>query len=161
MTVEALFFDLDGVLWGSETAALRSWQETFTAFGVQMPFEVFESMLGTVGGRDPLDELERLLGHPVDRAEVTAKRRGRKMALVRQLGPRPGVTNYLRGARERGLSLAVVSTDDLEWITTGLKILGLLDVWDFIECAGGDESRAKPSPALYLAAVKRLGLAPW
>ena len=161
MTVEALFFDLDGVLWDSETAALRSWQETFAAFGVQMPFEVFESMLGTVGGRDPLDELERLLGHPVDRAKVTAKRWQRKMALVRQLGPRPGVIDYLRSARERGLSLAVVSTDDLEWITTGLKILGLLDAWDFIECAGGEESRAKPSPALYLAAVQRLGLAPW
>jgi len=103
----------------------------------------------------------RSLGYPVNRAEVTAKRRGRKMALVRQLGPRPGVIDCLRGARERGLSLAVVSTDDLEWITTGLQILGLLDAWDFIECASGDESRAKPSPALYLAAVQRLCLQPW
>ena len=37
---------------------------------------------------------------------------------------------------------------------------GLLEAWDFIECADGDVSRAKPSPALYLSALERLGIAP-
>lgn len=41
---------------------------------------------------------------------------------------------------------------------TGLTILGLSDAFDFIECAEGDKSRAKPSPALYLSALARLAL---
>jgi putative hydrolase of the HAD superfamily len=41
---------------------------------------------------------------------------------------------------------------------TGLTILGLSDAFDFIECAKGDKSRAKPSPALYLSALDRLAL---
>lgn len=80
------------------------------------------------------------------------------MELVRQLRPRPGVLAYIEEARERGLALAVVSTGDSEWIMTGLEILGLSDAWDFIECADGDVTRAKPSPALYLAALDRLGI---
>lgn len=46
----------------------------------------------------------------------------------------------------------------MEWITTGLTILGLSDAFDFIECADGDMSRAKPSPALYVTALDRLAL---
>jgi HAD superfamily hydrolase (TIGR01509 family) len=68
------------------------------------------------------------------------------------------VLAYIEEARERGLALAVVSTGDSEWIMTGLEILGLSDAWDFIECADGDVTRAKPSPALYLAALDRLGI---
>jgi beta-phosphoglucomutase-like phosphatase (HAD superfamily) len=43
------------------------------------------------------------------------------MELVRELKPRPGVLDYIAGARRRGLAVAVVSTDDTEWITRGLN----------------------------------------
>ena len=39
-----------------------------------------------------------------------------------------------------------------------LAILRLQDAFDFIECAEGDRTRAKPSPALYLSALRRLHL---
>jgi HAD superfamily hydrolase (TIGR01509 family) len=158
--IRALFFDFDGVLWDSEVASLRSWQETFRAHGAEMSLELYGRMLGTIGGADPLDELEHMIGRSVDREEVQQRRWRRKLELVGRLEPRPGVRAYLDEARRRGLGLAVVSTDDMEWITTGLSILGLLQVWDFIECAGGDPARAKPSPALYLAALHRLHLTP-
>jgi beta-phosphoglucomutase-like phosphatase (HAD superfamily) len=41
---------------------------------------------------------------------------------------------------------------------TGLDILGLRDAFDFIECAEGDRSLAKPFPALYLSALHLLRL---
>jgi phosphoglycolate phosphatase-like HAD superfamily hydrolase len=56
-----------------------------------------------------------------------------------------------------------VSTDDSEWIVTGLNILGLRDAFDFIECAEGDRSiceavpRALPPRARPTAAVRRPG----
>ena len=160
MGIRALFFDFDGVLWDSEVASLRAWQEAFRAHGAEMSLELYGRMLGTIGGADPIEELERMIGRSVDREEVREHRWRRKLELVGQLEPRPGVLSYLDGARERGLGLAVVSTDDMEWITTGLSILGLLRAWDFIECAGGDRARAKPSPTLYLTALKRLRLRP-
>jgi putative hydrolase of the HAD superfamily len=77
---------------------------------------------------------------------------------VAELKPRAGIREYIAEGRKRSLSVALVSTDDNEWIVTGLTILGLRDAFDFIECAEGDSSLAKPSPALYLRALARLGL---
>lgn len=156
MSIEALFFDYDGVLWDSEVAALRAWQETYAEYGQELSLDAYATRLGTVGGIDLMEALEDLVGHRLDDDTLEARRFERKMELVRQLKPRPGVLAYLAEARAHGLAVAVVSTDDMEWITTGLTILGLLDAWDFIECADGDRRRAKPSPALYLAALDRL-----
>jgi len=83
---------------------------------------------------------------------------GAEDATLRRLKPRPGIVDYIAAARDRRLAVGVVSTDDTEWIVTGLTILGLQGAFDFIECAQGDRTRAKPSPALYLAALRRLGL---
>jgi beta-phosphoglucomutase-like phosphatase (HAD superfamily) len=102
VAVRALFFDFDGVLWDSEVAALQSWQETFAEHGQRIPFDVFATMLGTLRGKDPINELERLVGAPIDREWIAARRWDRKLELVRRLRPRPGVLGYIEEARERG-----------------------------------------------------------
>ena len=158
LPIKAVFFDYDGVLWDSEVAALRSWQEIYAEYGQSLPLDYFVTRLGTVGGMDLVAELERLVRTSLDREAVERGRWQRKMELVRELKPRPGILDYIVEARRRGLAVAVVSTDDTEWIMTGLTILGLSDAFDFIECAEGDKSRAKPSPALYLSALDRLAL---
>lgn len=160
MAIRALFFDFDGTLWDSETVGFKCWESIYADFGVAFPAEIYLSRLGTLGGRDPIAELETILGRSLDRDEIETRRRGRKDELLSALGPRPGVLDYLLDARGLGLSTAVVSTDDIAWVRAGLAQLGLLDGWDFIESADGDPSRAKPLPTLYLNALDRLALGP-
>jgi HAD superfamily hydrolase (TIGR01509 family) len=156
--ISALLFDYDGVLWDSEVAALQSWRETYAEYGQDLDLDDFATRLGTVGGVDLVAQLERLVGTPLDHKAVERRRWERKIELVRQLKPRPGILTYIAEARDRGLAVALVSTDDTEWIMTGLTILGLQGAFDFIECAEGDRTRAKPSAALYLSALRRLGI---
>lgn len=157
--LKALFFDFDGTLWESEDASFRAWKEAYAEFGLDLSIDDFAPVIGTLGGTDLLSELQRRAGRAVDRRRLAERRRRRKLQLLRSERPRPGVVDYLRDAKQLGLAVAIVSTDDTAWITQGLSILGLVDAFDFIECAEGDPSRAKPSPVLYVAALDRLGIA--
>lgn len=158
MSVRAILFDFDGTIWDSETASYQSWQATFADFGREFSMKTYSAMVGTIDGADPIAELEAELGHTVDRAAVEERRWSRKLALLGQLRPRPGIETYLHDARARGLARGIVSTSDADFIRRGLEHLELADEFDFVECANGDRRLAKPSPALYLAALERLEL---
>lgn len=158
--IRAILFDFDGTLWDSEAAGLSSWEEAYSAFGVEFPFESYVSRLGTIGGTDPLTELERTLGHEIDRTAITKQRLRRKHQLLSELSPRAGVISYISEARRRGLRVAIVSSDDSAYIEAGLRMMGLQADWSVIACAEGDAARAKPSPVLYLDALDRLKLGP-
>jgi HAD superfamily hydrolase (TIGR01509 family) len=160
VTVRALLFDFDGVLWNSEVAGYRAWHETYASFGEEFPLEVFAAYVGSLDGPDPMDELERRLDRVLDRDAEHERRRGRLDELIGALRPLPGVEEYLRDAKALGLAIAIVSTNDVEWITDGLARMGIDEGWHFVESADGDRERAKPLPTLYLAALERLGLQP-
>jgi beta-phosphoglucomutase-like phosphatase (HAD superfamily) len=140
----------------SEVAALRSWQETYAQHGQSLPLDYFVTRLGTIGGLDLVAELERLVGADLDRDAVERRRWDRKMELVRELKPRPGIIDYIEEARRRGLAGRRREHRHTEWIMSGLTILRLQGAFDFIECAEGDKGRAKPSPVLYLSAPARI-----
>jgi HAD superfamily hydrolase (TIGR01509 family) len=160
VTVRALLFDFDGVLWNSEAAGYQAWHETFASFGEEFPLEVFAAYVGSLDSPDPMDELERRLGRVVDRDAAQVRRRARLTELIDALQPLPGVEDYLREAKDRGLATAIVSTNHVDWISEGLARMGIDDGWRFVESADGDHERAKPLPTLYLAALERLSLRP-
>lgn len=129
----------------------------YAEYGQSLSLDSFISRLGTIGGVDLVAELERLVGRSLDRDAVERRRWERTMELVRELKPRPGVLDSIAEAHRRGLEVAVVSTDDTEWITTGLTILGLSQAFDFIECADGDRSRQNPLPCAVRQRTRPVG----
>jgi beta-phosphoglucomutase-like phosphatase (HAD superfamily) len=72
--IRALLFDLDGTLWDSEAVRFRSWQRVFEEHGQRYTIEAHAERLGTIGGPDPLDELEAAGGARVDREDVRRRR---------------------------------------------------------------------------------------
>ena len=158
--IRALLFDLDGTLWDSEVVRFRSWDQVFRQRGVRYPLESYATRLGTIGGRDPLDDLEAALGEPIDRPAVGAEREEMTERGLDDLAPKPGIEAYLEEGRRRGLLLGVVSTDERSYVVRSLERLGLADGWDVICTADRDPARAKPSPALYLEALDRLAVSP-
>ena len=160
MAVRALLFDFDGTIVDSESVDLRAWREVFEEHGHPLPEERFLLRIGTLNGPDEFEELEAALGRAVDRGAVTERRRARERELLLLEPIRPGIGAYLEDARALGLQVAIVSSSSRDWVAGNLARLGIEDGWACVCCADGDRERCKPSPALYLEALERLGLQP-
>ncbi|HEV2756658.1 MAG TPA: HAD-IA family hydrolase [Actinomycetota bacterium] len=160
MHTRALLFDFDGTVVDTESTAFTAWQEVYERHGTVLSLDEWVVCVGTLGGFEPLDRLEELLGRSVDRDAVDAARRERELELVARQGLRPGVEAYLSRAAELALHVAIVSSGRTAWITSNLDRLGRSEGWRCISCADGDSARAKPLPCLYDEALETLGLEP-
>jgi HAD superfamily hydrolase (TIGR01509 family) len=157
--VRALVFDFDGLILDTEVPVYTAWSETYELHGQRLSAEFWASIIGYGNDHfDPLADLERRVGRPLDRDGVQAARRERQMELTMELEVLPGVREWRREAVERGVRLGVASSSGRSWVTGHLERLGL-DGWDCVRC-GDDVARTKPAPDLYLAVVECLGVAP-
>ena len=113
-------------------------------------------MVGTIGGWDPWGHLEELVDRPLDRETLETQRRDHELSLLELEGLRPGIAEYLQTAEQLGLRRAIVSSGSREWIDGHLARLEHTHGWDAIVTADLDRARAKPSPTLYLEALRLL-----
>ena len=159
MAIRALLFDFDGLLVDTESGRRLAWEELYREYGHELPHDRWATLVGTVGGSfDALAHLQELVASPLDAEALRARRRVRADALCDLEQLRPGVEDYLREARRRGLLVAVVSSGRRAWIERHLERLGHLDGWSCIVSAEDDATRAKPLPVLYLEALASLDL---
>ena len=157
--MKALFFDFDGLLCDTESAARHSWEELYTRLGHSLPASVWARMAGRSNGHEvATSDLSVRIGRPVTQAEL-AWRANRKQELADVEPLRPGIADLLSAALERGLRLAVVSSSGAAWVRPHLTRLGILDNFDPV-VTGDDEQRHKPAPDLYFRALSITGVAP-
>ena len=157
MAIRGLLFDFDGLIVDTETPSLASWQAVYGEHGRELPLDRWHTIIGTVGGFDPLDYLEELHG-PIDRDAVKARAHEHEMSLVEVEQLRPGILEYLDEAERLGLRRAIVSSSSRRWVDRHLVRLERTEHFDEIVTADGDPERGKPRPTLYLEALERLGL---
>ena len=153
--IDALLFDFDGTIMDSETAVFDAYRRLYAEHGHELALEDWAGGIGTLGGFDPVAELEARLGREIDAASLEG-RSWEEIASAGDPGLRPGVRGYIDGARELGIRLGIVSSNDREWVDRHLKRLEIADAWAAVVTADGDEVRAKPSPALYVQALRDL-----
>ena len=155
--IRALIFDFDGLILDTEGPEFQSWSEIYAEHGCELDFDLWATCIGTADILDPYAELERLLAGPIDRDEIRTQRRARNQALLDELGPRPGIVEYLEQARERQMGIAVASSSPRSWVAGHLERLGLLDSFHALACAD-EVAMVKPDPALYQLALEKLGV---
>ena len=159
MAIRGLLFDFDGLLVDTESPSRLGWEEISREHGHELPHDQWATLVGTIGAPfDPFGHLEALVGRPLDREELTKRKRARSHSLADLEELRPGVEQYFVDAERLGLRTAVVSSSESWWVERHLGRLGHLEGLDAIVAANGDTSRAKPRPDLYLEALDRLGL---
>ncbi|MFE2721779.1 HAD family hydrolase [Kitasatospora sp. NPDC059327] len=154
----AYLFDCDGTVADSMPLHYRAWKQTLDEWDCAFSEDLFYAW----GGRTVADIVAQLnadqgLAMPVEAVARRAEQLYR--ALLPRLAAVPGIVAHIEHARERRIPSAVVSGSTRESVTASLTVLGLLDRFDTLVCAG-DYPRAKPAPDAFLLAADRLGVAP-
>jgi mannitol-1-/sugar-/sorbitol-6-/2-deoxyglucose-6-phosphatase len=157
--IEAVVFDMDGVLVDSEPIWRAVEREVFAGVGIEVTDEdLFETMGVRVADvverwrrRHPWDEpsREEVARSIVDKVAEAIEREGAfNREAIRAIG-------YVEGL---GLRLALASSSPMRLIRSVLALGGLVDMFEVVLSAE-DEEHGKPDPAVYLSAARALRVA--
>jgi HAD superfamily hydrolase (TIGR01509 family) len=158
--IRALVFDFDGLILETELPVYESWRELFDRYGLELPFEKWALNIGTAEETfDPVEEFRSVIDPHADLSQILTRRLERELELIGDGTPLPGVTAYLREARQMRLKIGLASSSSCRWVEGHLKRLGLRDYFEVLQ-AKDDVAVTKPDPALYRSTVDLLGVLP-
>ena len=154
--IRGLIFDFDGLILDTELPGVQCWQEIYQEHGCIFPASAYADSVGTLPRAfNVYDHLEAQIGRPIDRDALQQRRLQRCTEIIVQQPVLPGIENYLREARQRGLKLGVASSSSRDWVAGHLERLELLPFFDYLSC-GDMVAMTKPHPELYQAALASL-----
>jgi len=160
MKVEALIFDMDGTMIDSMPWHARSWVEFVARHGLKL--DVSDILARTTGrtGTECMRELfERDLSDAECQVLVHEKEEIYRAMFSDNFTEVAGFSAFAKAAVARGLKVAVGTAGDrhnIEFAMSRLKMDPLP-----LAIVGGDEGfGGKPTPAIFLEAARRIGVAP-
>ncbi|GAA0076335.1 HAD family phosphatase [Clostridium sp. CTA-5] len=158
--IEAVLFDMDGVIFDTERIYLEIWTSVFNKYGYKMTKDVYVTVMGRgrenviktfidIYGNDlPImkmyDEKDELLLQIIDAGEVPIK---------------PGAIEIIKSLKENGYKVALATSAKRNRLDKQLKIGDIKDIFDAIVC-GDDVTNAKPDPEIFLDAAQKLSVSP-
>ncbi|MCK8782784.1 HAD family phosphatase [Roseomonas sp. NAR14] len=152
-----LIFDCDGTLVDTPPVYAAAWAAGFRLSGREMARDWYMRRAG-LSESTLLDAFEAEHGVALDRAAVVARMRAAFLAGLGRLAEIATVTAIVRGQRGR-LPMAVASGGSREIVAATLRATGLAPLFDAV-VTFDDVGRAKPDPALFQEAARRLGVPP-
>lgn len=159
MKLEAVIFDMDGVLVDSEPFGFEALRRVMARYGLGYSAEENAEFLG----RTTLESCRILKARHAlpDPAETLADLYIEGM--LAQIGdgpiPMPGVPGVLERVRAGGYRMALASSAEVRVIQANLAALALGPLFDAV-VSGTQVARGKPAPDVFLAAAERLAVPP-
>lgn len=158
-TVQAVVFDLDGLMVDSEPLARRAWDAALEEYDCRLDDDIHATIIGR-RTRESAQMVRERFALPVA-AEELAAAKTRQWESIWPLGlpPMPGLRDLHRELVARDIPWAVATSSPRTYASAVLAQLGLAASCAAI--AGGDEvTHGKPAPDIYLLAAERLGIPP-
>lgn len=161
LPLQALIFDMDGVLCDTMPYHLDAWLQ----YSATIPELAVASRdrLEQMGGKRNEDLLPELLGHPVSDADIqrwgSEKEAVYRSLIKDEIQWMPGLISFLQQAQAAGLKLGLGTSACRENVDLLMEQdqLGGFFAAQVIET---DVERGKPDPQCYLLVAERLGVSP-
>ena len=159
MPMEAVIFDMDGVLTDSEPVITKAAMLALAEFGVSASEADFHPFTGT--GEDRfIGGVAELHGVPY-RLEMKKRTYEIYLDIVdAEIGIYPGISEMLASLAAMGIKMAVASSADAVKVKANLRAAGIgLHQFSAV-CSGEDVVHKKPAPDIFLLAAEQLGVLP-
>ena len=155
--IHAVIFDMDGLMFDTERIAQKVWQQAAAEYSYIFPEETYRGVIGR-----KLPDVRRFIyqqfgaDFPFDQV-YHRKQRLLNIYITNQGIPvKPGLFELLEKIESRSLPLAVASSSGRQIILNNLSVAGI-DAGRFQAIVGGGEiSKGKPAPDIFLAVANHL-----
>jgi HAD superfamily hydrolase (TIGR01509 family) len=160
MPIQAIIFDIDGLMLDTEPISKRSWATVMGPAGFPLTDEVYQQMIGRTEA-DVRHMLADIYGahFPFERMYHEREQRFNELVQAEGIPLKPGLLDCLEFVNREGLSKAVASSTYARLAEIKLSIAGIRQQFEII-VTGDQVKRGKPAPDLFLEAARRLDLPP-
>jgi HAD superfamily hydrolase (TIGR01509 family) len=157
---KGVIFDMDGVLVDSEPFICKAACMMFAEHGVTVRPEDFLPFVG-MGENRFIGGVAEKYHFPIDIERDKKRTYDIYLEIIKgNLRPLPGVHEFIAKCRTMGKKIAVASSADMRKVEGNLHAIQLtIETFDAVITAE-DVVHKKPSPEIFLAAAKRIGLDP-
>ncbi len=159
-TIDAVFFDCDGVLVDSERLHYKAFQRVLEPFEIQFDYNLYQKRYIGFDDRDGFIEIARdfqkekkLLANLEEL--IQAKNVALKECIARDLQTFDGVIEFIKELHKEEIPLAVVSGSLRDEVELFLLRLGIKNMFRFFITAN-DVLKSKPHPESYLTAFEKM-----
>ena len=157
MPSKAVIFDMDGIIFDSERAVYRGWQDVAAKHGFSDLDTVYMKCIGCI---EPVTKAYFLEFYgpdfPYDEYRSEQSRSYHEMYDGGRLPLKPGIRELLEYLKEEGIPAAVASSTRTELVENQIRDAGLAQYFKVI--LGGESiERSKPAPDIFLKAAEMMG----
>ncbi|MBQ7595308.1 MAG: HAD family phosphatase [Clostridia bacterium] len=155
--INAVIFDMDGLLVDSERVTFETLGELSKENGYIMTKDIYIQLLGITNEKAGV-LLKEIYGEGFDYQQYFGRLHDEMVKRYDKEGVpvKKGAFELLDQLKKDGKKCIVASSSNAEWVKTTLTRAGLIDKFDGTIC-GDEVKNAKPDPEIFLSACQKLG----
>ena len=156
--MKGAIFDMDGLLFDTESIYQETWNELAAEHGVILGTDFISDICGTSGIYmcKVIEKHYRVADGNLIMEECMKRVRQK---LKEHVPKKPGAERIVKTLHDNKIRLAVASSSYPEQIESNLVLAGMRDYFDVV-VSGKEVEHSKPAPDIFLLAAKRIGCAP-